>query len=98
MSGMHLSGVKTLKGKKSWRFIWKMIFEVEEIVKFNEPLVEVLHLVDGDKHTMGFIYENMDQGKDAIKVVCNDRRQKYLALWKIIMIDGIGNSMQLAIT
>jgi hypothetical protein len=41
-------------------------------------------MVDGDKPTMGFIYEAMDQAKEAIKTTYGDKRQKYLSLWKII--------------
>jgi hypothetical protein len=41
-------------------------------------------MVDGDKPAMGFIYEAMDQAKEAIKTTYGDKRQKYLPLWKII--------------
>jgi hypothetical protein len=43
---------------------WK---RVEEIMLFSVPLVKVLRMVDGDKPTMGFVYEAMDQAKEAIK-------------------------------
>ena len=43
---------------------WK---KAEEIVLFNEPLMKVLRMVDGDKAMMGFIYEAMDQAKEAIQ-------------------------------
>jgi hypothetical protein len=32
-----------------------------------EPLVKVLHLVDWDKPTMGYLYEAMDMAKEAIR-------------------------------
>ena len=35
---------------------------VEEVVAISEPLVKVLRLVDGDKPTMGYLYEAMDIG------------------------------------
>ena len=41
-------------------------------------------MVDGDKHAMGFIYEAMDQAKEAIKARYRDKRQKYFPIWKII--------------
>ena len=51
---------------------------------FNEPLVKVLRMVDGDKPTMGFIYEAMDHAKEAIKEEYGGKRQKYMPLWRII--------------
>ena len=60
---------------------WK---RAEEIVLFSAPLVKVLRMVDGDKPAMGFIYEAMDQAKEAIKEAYQGKRQKYLPLWRII--------------
>jgi hypothetical protein len=60
---------------------WK---KAEEIALFSEPLVKVLQMVDGDKSAMGFVYEAMDQGKEAIKLAYGDKRQKYFPLWRII--------------
>ena len=60
---------------------WK---RAEEIVLFSEPLVKVLRMVDGDKPTMGFIYEAMDQAKEATKEAYGGKRQKYIPLWRII--------------
>ena len=40
--------------------------------------------MDGDKPTMGFIYEAMDQAKETIKDAYGGRRQKYIPLWRII--------------
>ena len=34
----------------------------------------MLRMVDGDKPTMGFIYEVMDQAKEAIKEAYGDKR------------------------
>ena len=33
----------------------------------NEPLVKVMGLVDGDKCTMGYLYEAMDRDKETIR-------------------------------
>ena len=60
---------------------WK---KAEEIVLFSEPLVIVLRMVDGDKPSMGFIYEAMDQAKEVIKARYRDKRQNYFPIWKII--------------
>jgi hypothetical protein len=43
--------------------------QCHHIVKITEPLVRVLHLVDGDeKPAMGYLYEAMDRAKEEIKV------------------------------
>jgi hypothetical protein len=39
---------------------------VQELCAISEPLVKVLRLVDGDKPTMGYLYEAMDRAKEAI--------------------------------
>jgi hypothetical protein len=36
--------------------------------------LKVLQTKDGNKPTMGFIYEAMDQAKEAIKAAHNDKR------------------------
>jgi hypothetical protein len=50
---------------------WK---KTKKIVQFNQPLVKVLQMVDDDKPAMGFIYEAMDQVKEAIKSTYGDKR------------------------
>ena len=39
----------------------------------SEPLVKVLQLVDGDKPTMGYLYEAMDRAKEAIRAYYDDK-------------------------
>jgi hypothetical protein len=39
---------------------------VGEVCTISEPLVKVLRLVDGEKLTMGYLYEAMDRAKEAI--------------------------------
>jgi hypothetical protein len=56
--------------------------KAEEIVLFSEPLVRVLRMVDNDKPAMGFVYEAMDQAKEAIKEAYGDKTQKYFPLWR----------------
>ena len=41
-------------------------------------------MVDGDKPTMGYIYEAMDLTKEAIKRRYGDEKAKYMPLWDII--------------
>ena len=44
----------------------------------SEPLVRVLRLVDGDKLAMGYLYEAMDRGKEAIRAYYEDKGQEGL--------------------
>jgi hypothetical protein len=46
---------------------------VEEVVFISEPLVKVLHLVDGDNPTMGYKCEAMDRAKEAICASYDDK-------------------------
>jgi hypothetical protein len=54
----------------------------------SEPLVKVLRLVDGDKPTMGYLYEAMDRAKEAICAYYDDNYkgddgfQKQLQIWE----------------
>ena len=41
-------------------------------------------MVEGYKLAMGFIYEAMDQAKEAIKEASRGKRQKDIPLWRII--------------
>ena len=41
-------------------------------------------MLDGDKVAMWFIYEAMDQAKEAIKEAFEGKRQKYLPMGKMI--------------
>jgi hypothetical protein len=61
---------------------------VEEVVAISEPLVKVLRLVDGDKPTMGYLYEDMDRAKEAICAYYDDKGddgfQRQLQIWGVI--------------
>ena len=58
---------------------------VEEVVGISEPLVKVLRLVDGDKATMGYLYEAMDRAKESICAYYEDKRyERRLLIWKVI--------------
>jgi hypothetical protein len=77
---------KKAEGKEIVEKVFEKSFwkRAEEIVLFSAPLVKVLRMVDGDKPAMGFVYEAMDQAKEAIKEAYQGKRQKYLPLWRII--------------
>jgi hypothetical protein len=61
---------------------------VEEVVAISKPLVKVLQLVDGDKPTMGYLYEAMDRAKEAIRAYYDDKRDdgfmKQQQIWGVI--------------
>ena len=54
----------------------------------SEPLVRVLRLVDGDKPTMGYLYEAMDRAKETIRIYyvgkCTTGNNKNMLLWYFI--------------
>lgn len=54
----------------------------------TEPLVKVLRLVDGEKPTMGYLYEGMDRAKEVIQAYYDDKGdegfQRQLLLWGVI--------------
>jgi hypothetical protein len=39
---------------------------MQEVCAISKLLVKVLQLVDGDKHTMDYLYEAMERVKEAI--------------------------------
>jgi hypothetical protein len=47
--------------------------QVEELCAISEPLVKVLLLVDGEKPTMGYLYEAMDRANEAIHRYYEDK-------------------------
>ncbi|KAL7263645.1 hypothetical protein ACSBR1_001749 [Camellia fascicularis] len=52
----------------------RVLVTMSIVVKISEPLVRVLHLVNGDKKpTMRYLYEAMDKAKLAIKARLNNR-------------------------
>eukprot|EP00253_Pinus_taeda_P002252 PITA_02252 len=77
---------KTLEGIEIVALVFNDGFwkDAEEIIVVTEPLVRVLRMVDGDKPTMGYIYEAMDLAKEAIKRRYGDDETKYMPLLDII--------------
>eukprot|EP00253_Pinus_taeda_P032362 PITA_32362 len=59
-----------------------------EVCTITEPLVKVLRLIDGEKPTMGYLYEAMDRAKESIRAYYDDKRdegfQRQLLLWGVI--------------
>ena len=54
----------------------------------SKPLVRVLRLVDGEKPTMGYLYEAMDRAKEAIHAYYADKGdeglEKQQVIWRVI--------------
>jgi len=61
---------------------------VQEVCNVTKPLVKVLKLVDGEKPTMGYLYEAMDRAKEVVRSYYDDKGdegfQKQLLLWEVI--------------
>jgi hypothetical protein len=61
---------------------------VEELCVVSEPLVKVLRLVDGEKPTMGYLYEAMDRAKEAIYRYYEDKGEEGFTrraeIWSVI--------------
>jgi hypothetical protein len=49
-----------------------------KVITISEPLVKVLRLVDGEKHTMGYLYEAMDRAKEYIYRYYEDKGEEGL--------------------
>ena len=61
---------------------------VEEVCAISEPLVRVLQLIDGEKPTMGYLYEAMDRAKEVICTYYEDKGdeglEKQQVIWRVI--------------
>ena len=61
---------------------------VKEVCTISEPLVKVLRLVDGDKPTMGYLYEAMDRAKESIRAYYEDKgdqgQERKQMIWGVI--------------
>ena len=53
-------------------------------MQINEPLVALLRTVDGEKPSIGYIYEGMDRAKEAIRAQYARVQEKYASIWEII--------------
>lgn len=59
-------------------------YTIFSILQFVKPLVVLLQVADGEKPTMGYIYEGMDRAKEGIKFVYGGDESKYGPIWEII--------------
>ena len=53
-------------------------------MQVTEPLVSLLWTTDGDKPSMGYIYEGMDRAKETIKTQYAGVQEKYAPIWEIV--------------
>ncbi len=90
---------KNIEGKEIAEKVYEKTFwkRAEEIVLFSAPLMKVLRMVDGDKPAMGFVYEAMNQAKEAIKEAYNVKDKSIFLCGESLMKDGINNSIDLCI-
>lgn len=78
---------KDRKGKKVASIVFMSSFwnDVLYTLKVMGPLVRVLrHVYHEKKPAMGYIYEDMDRAKEAIKASFNDKEEKYKEVFEII--------------
>lgn len=61
---------------------------VKEVCTIIEPLVMVLRLVDGDKPTMGYLYDTIDRAKESIHAYYEDKgdqkNERQQMIWGVI--------------
>ena len=57
---------------------------MKEVCTVCEHLVRVLRLVDGDKPTMGYLYEFMDRANEAIHAYYEDKGDEGQAKQQLI--------------
>jgi hypothetical protein len=53
-------------------------------MQISEPLVALLRTADGEKPSIGYIYEGMDRAKEAIRAQYAGVPEKYGPIWDII--------------
>eukprot|EP01018_Ginkgo_biloba_P007796 Gb_03729 [translate_table: standard] len=77
---------KTSKGKLVEEIILSSNFwdSAEKVLNMCKPIVEMLHLVDGDTPCMGFIYEGMERCKEAIVKAFNNAIDDYKLIWNMV--------------
>eukprot|EP01018_Ginkgo_biloba_P030621 Gb_17426 [translate_table: standard] len=77
---------KTSKGKLMEEIILSINFwdSVDRLLNMCKPIVEMLHLVDGDTPCMGFIYEGMECYKEVIAKAFNNAIDDYTLIWNMV--------------
>jgi hypothetical protein len=80
----HLS--KESKGKNVEQIVLNNSFweNADKVLKMCNPIVNVLRMVDGDKPSIGFIYEGMDRCKEAIATAFDNVEANYQEIWEVI--------------
>src|SRR5262249_30257402 len=79
--------IKNEKGKRATDIVlmpsfWNLVIY---ILKVMGPLICVLRLVNNEKKpAMGYIYEAIDQAKEAIQKTFNENEEKYKEIFSII--------------
>lgn len=77
----------TEEGKRVYKLVKDTSFwnGAKMVLKVSAPLVRLLALIHrADKPDMGYIYEAMDQVKEAIKKEFKEKKSHYMPFWKII--------------
>jgi hypothetical protein len=53
-------------------------------LQFVKPLIVLLRIADGEKPSMGYIYEGMDRVKEAIRTFFAGNQDRYGPIWDVI--------------
>eukprot|EP00253_Pinus_taeda_P024244 PITA_24244 len=77
---------KQTKGKNVEQIVLNNGFweNANKVLKICGPIVNVLHMVDGDKPCMGFVYEIIDHCKETITSGFNNVDADYQEIWDLI--------------
>eukprot|EP01018_Ginkgo_biloba_P003927 Gb_35705 [translate_table: standard] len=77
---------KTSKGKLVEEIILSSNFwdSADRVLNICKPIVEILHLVDGDTPCMGFNYEDMEHCKEAITKAFDNAIDDYKLIWNMV--------------
>ncbi|XP_047313749.1 uncharacterized protein LOC124917339 [Impatiens glandulifera] len=83
---------KSVAGKKSYDTVFSQSFwnKVTHVLEVFKPLVEVLHIVDGDRPSMPWLYGKLKEAKEDIKSALNGVEGNYKPLLDIIELKGKG--------
>ncbi|XP_047320586.1 uncharacterized protein LOC124924617 [Impatiens glandulifera] len=83
---------KSVAGKKSYDTVFSQSFwnKVTHILEVFKPLVEVLHIVDGDRPSIPWLYGKLKEVKEDIKSALNGVEGNYKPLLDIIELKGKG--------
>ncbi|XP_057852417.2 uncharacterized protein LOC131062719 isoform X2 [Cryptomeria japonica] len=74
------------KGKNIEQIILNSNFweSAAKVLLVCEPIVDVLHMVDGDSPCLGMLYESMDRCKESIQKALNNEEAEYMQIWEIV--------------